>query len=257
MDNLWAATAALVDRGRRALYEYASARDAPVSRDEAARAVGISRKLAAFHLDKLVEVGLLTAGYAGPGDRHRGPGRSPKVYRPSGLEISLHIPERRYELLGDILAEAVARAPEDARTAALRIAGERGRDLGRAARTPDSRDGVRTLLADLGFEPHEPTAPVRPAPPADVAGPAADRPAPPAGDRAGGGGLVLGNCPFHRLARREPELVCGINQAFLAGLLTGLGDRAHEAVLAPGAGRCCVWIVDTGHTLGRSGVRRG
>src|SRR2546423_2475899 len=53
------AVAALKEPVRRGLYRFAVSRPAPVSRDEAAKELGISRELAAFHLDKLVELGML------------------------------------------------------------------------------------------------------------------------------------------------------------------------------------------------------
>ena len=48
-----------------ALYLIVRSHERPVSRDEAAPAASISRKLAAFHLDKLADRGLLTCSYAG------------------------------------------------------------------------------------------------------------------------------------------------------------------------------------------------
>ena len=71
---------------------------------------------------------------------------------------------------------------------------------------------------------------------------AAERPAIPVSagalifDRAG----RLRNCPFHPLAARSPEFVCGLNHAFLAGVVDGLQASAMEAVLDPRAGECCV-----------------
>jgi predicted ArsR family transcriptional regulator len=56
------------------------------------------------------------------------------------------------------------------------------------------------------------------------------------------GGLCLRNCPFHRLATRSPELVCGINHAFVGGLLRGLQANAVDAELSPGTDRCCVEV---------------
>ena len=204
--------AALTDQVRRTLYEHVRARPRPTSRDDAAAAVGISRNLAAFHLDKLVDAGLLTARYANPPGRPRGPGRIPKVYEPSDLQLTLTIPERRYDLLGDILVEAVAHHPDDVQRAALRIAAERGATIGRAAdTTSDLAATIERLLADLGYEPerHEATT-------------------------------LLRNCPFHRLAQQEPALVCGINHAFLQGLLDGLGETGTRAILAPRPPACCV-----------------
>src|SRR5205809_883694 len=64
-----AAIAALDDDVRRALYEHVRAAGAPVTRQEAATGVGISRKLAAFHLDKLVELGVLRSGFGPPSGR--------------------------------------------------------------------------------------------------------------------------------------------------------------------------------------------
>lgn len=208
----WHAIAALVDQVRRALYEHVRAGHRPVSRDDAAAAVGISRNLAAFHLDKLVDVGLLTARYENPPGRARGPGRIPKVYEASDLRLAVSIPERRYDLLGGILVEAVAHDPHDAQHAARRIAGEHGVAFGHAARgASGAATTVERILADLGFEP-------------DVRGAT----------------TLLRNCPFHQLAQREPDLVCGINQAFLQGLLDGLGDSDTRAVLAPRPPGCCV-----------------
>jgi predicted ArsR family transcriptional regulator len=205
--DAWEATAALMDRVRRRLYEHVRGQGRPVTRDEAAHAVGISRSLAAFHLDKLVRVGLLTAGYRSRPGTPRGPGRAPKVYQPSDLQVSLTIPQRRYELLGDILVRAIAEGPQDADEAADRIAHQRGAEMGRAAgRTP-----VLHVLAALGFEPHERS-----------------------------GRIGLRNCPFHHLAATAPQVVCQMNQRLLAGLLHGLGDTGYRAVLAPRPGACCV-----------------
>src|SRR3954470_17350952 len=72
-----AAIAALDDDVRRALYEHVRAAGVPVTREGAANAVGISRKLAAFHLDKLVELGVLRSGF-GPASERRG-GRGPRL----------------------------------------------------------------------------------------------------------------------------------------------------------------------------------
>src|SRR5213592_1042425 len=58
-----AAIASLDEPIRRGLYLYVLARRREVGRDEAARAVRISRALAAFHLDKLAELGLLETSY--------------------------------------------------------------------------------------------------------------------------------------------------------------------------------------------------
>ena len=225
------AVAVLDDELRRGMYHFIRAARRPVTRDEAAAAVGISRKLAAFHLDKLVDAGVLKADYQ-PVTGIRRVGRAPKVYQPVDADIRISIPRRHHDLLADILLAAVLAddAPgsdgvgerETAGGAALRVAAERGRGIGRAEheRTRPGRLGVEraltlavALLTRHGFEP------VREAP----------------------GCVRLYSCPFHPLATTARELVCGINHRFLAGVLDGLGAASSvSAVLDPRTGPCCV-----------------
>ncbi|MFC9253271.1 helix-turn-helix transcriptional regulator [Amycolatopsis thailandensis] len=216
-----AAVAALDDDLRRGMYAYARQARRPVTRDEAAAAVGISRKLAAFHLDKLVAAGLLRFGFAA--GQVVKVGRRPKVYEPVEEAIQVQIPARRHEVLAGILAEAVLAdgTGETARDAVRRVAGERGFAAGEEerARTRPGRLGVERaltvaegVLRRYGFEPSRDTATC----------------------------VRLRNCPFHPLAAEAPELVCGINQAFLSGFLAGVRAGNVEAALVPGAAECCV-----------------
>ena len=71
--------------------------------------LGIARPLAAFHLDKLVEQGLLEASYRRLTKR-RGPGagRPAKLYCRSGLQVNLSLPPREYELAARLFASAAA-----------------------------------------------------------------------------------------------------------------------------------------------------
>ena len=81
-----ASLSSLDDPVRRRLYEVVTRQPGPVSRDEAASAAGIGRALAVYHLDKLVESGLLTASYSRPPGRSGpGAGRPAKLYARSGL----------------------------------------------------------------------------------------------------------------------------------------------------------------------------
>ncbi|MBV9729689.1 MAG: helix-turn-helix domain-containing protein, partial [Pseudonocardiales bacterium] len=100
------AVAALSDELRRRMYGFIRRVRRPVSREEAAESVGISRRLAAFHLDKLVEVGLLRARYE-PVGGIRKVGRTPKVYEPADTQVRISIPAREHDLLADILIDAV------------------------------------------------------------------------------------------------------------------------------------------------------
>ncbi|MFJ7334197.1 helix-turn-helix transcriptional regulator [Streptomyces sp. NPDC101116] len=219
---------ALSEDSRRRMFAFIRRARRPVTRDEAAASVGISRKLAAFHLDKLVDTGLLRAHYASP-EGTRKVGRQPKVYEPTGAQITVNIPDRRHELLADLLLDAVLseRADETAAQAAMRAARQRGREMGEAARheTRPGRLGPERglttcegLLEQYGYEPVR-EAPTR---------------------------IRLRNCPFHPLAAKAPELVCGMNQAFLSGYLDGLEVGGVRAVPAPEPGECCVRLGSDG-----------
>jgi predicted ArsR family transcriptional regulator len=218
------AVAALDDPLRRGMFRFIRLSHQPVTRETAAASVGISRKLAAFHLDKLVEAGVLRAHYE-PVGGVRKVGRTPKVYEATDTDINIHIPPRQHELLADILLEAVLTegTGEGGLQAAARVAGQRGREIGakeRRDRRPGRLGPKRSLtlaegvLARLGFEP----------------------------TRESSTCLRLRNCPFSPLAGKAPELVCGLNEAFLTGLLAGFGTPSVRAVLAPRAGECCVQV---------------
>jgi predicted ArsR family transcriptional regulator len=214
---------ALEDDLRRRMYVFIRRQGRPVSRDEAADHVGISRKLAAFHLDKLVERGLLAAHYARlPGRSGRGAGRSSKLYEPSDLEVEVSIPERRYDIIGEIMVAALTEdSQKPPREVAKRIAYYRGHAIGEEVkgelrlRPPGSERALSVAeetLASYGFEPY----------------------------RAGDETISLRNCPFHDLSRRAPELVCGLNREFIDGFLRGLGNDSVRAALEPTPGECCV-----------------
>lgn len=217
------AVAALEDGLRRRMYDFIRDARQPVTREQAATAVGISRKLAAFHLDKLVDVGLLRTHYESGATRRVG--RAPKVYEPTDLPVRISIPARQPDTLADILLDAVLDTDEGEtpQQAALRVAHARGEDVGTRSRE-QSRTGrlgaeraltfTETALRQWGFEPARTTPTC----------------------------VRLRNCPFHPFAAKAPDLVCGINHAFLDGFLTGLHASTVEAVLEPTAGECCVQL---------------
>lgn len=214
---------ALADDLRREMYLFIRGQRRPVGRDEAARAVGISHKLAAFHLDKLVAKGLLIARYTRlTGRSGPGAGRPAKVYEPAAKEISVSIPFRSYDVVGNILLDALEQSGQKVKSQASvrESARRRGLELGEIAgqlrRRPTSTKAAfniaHDVLSEHGYEPY----------------------------RDERGGLRLHNCPFHDLAQRSPELVCGINQAFIEGVLEGLDVGSLDAVLDPRPGECCV-----------------
>jgi predicted ArsR family transcriptional regulator len=216
------AVGVLGDESRWRLFSFIRRARRAVTREEAAESVGISRKLAAFHLDKMVAAGVLRARSASADGVPR-VGRRPKVYETVEDDIALSIPGREYRLLADLLLEAVLSesAGETGHEAAMRTARERGRALA-ATRPPDGdaaavspRSPLSACGAMLEQHGYEPVV-----------------------DRAGS--VRLRNCPFHPLAAKAPDLVCGMNHAFLAGYLEGLRQHDVEAVLDPAAGECCV-----------------
>ena len=54
------------------------------------------------------------------------------------------------------------------------------------------------------------------------------------------GTVHLGNCPFHHLAQRHTDLVCGMNLHLVGGLLDELGSSGYTARLRPSPDNCCV-----------------
>lgn len=218
------ALASLHDPLRKRLYQLVRALGRPVSREEAAAETGISKGLAAFHLDKLVERGLLTFIYARPEGRSGpGAGRPSKLYKPSEQEISASIPTRHYDVIGKMLVESILAAPGNRSRpeVAETVAAREGRSIGEEVRTklrlrpPGTERALATateILRDRGYEPY-----------------AADD-----------GGLRLRNCPFHELARQAPELICRMNRAFIEGIVRGLGNGSLVAALEPTPGECCV-----------------
>jgi predicted ArsR family transcriptional regulator len=218
------ALGALEDDLRRELYLHVRGAGRPVTREEAAAATSISRKLAAFHLDKLVDRKLLTFTYSRPPGRGgRGAGRPAKLYEPSDRQFDVSIPERRYDLLGTVLLRALRskdqREPGD--EAARRAARDTGLEIGRAERRhrgigppgPERTLKVATdVLEERGYEPYR-------------------------DDR---GCVRLRNCPFHALAEEDRDLVCHMNERLIDGVVRGLGNDSVRVVFDPVPGECCV-----------------
>jgi predicted ArsR family transcriptional regulator len=212
---------ALAEPARRALYLYVAAQPGAVSRDQAAEGVDLPRHTAKFHLDKLVEEGLLDTEFRRlSGRRGPGAGRPTKLYRRSAREVTVTLPQRHYDLAGQILADAVETAARDGAPvleAVQRAAAECGRRLGAGEQPRDGGssplDDLAVTLAAQGYEP-----------------------------RVQDGVLVLANCPFHALARDHTALVCGMNLHLITAMLDELGHTEVRARLDPAPGRCCVTL---------------
>jgi predicted ArsR family transcriptional regulator len=226
-----ASLSTLDDPVRRRLYEVVTRQDGPLGRDEAASAAGIGRALAVYHLDKLVESGLLTASYQRPAGRSGpGAGRPAKLYARSDREFAVTVPPREYELAARLLVQVVeSDASGRSRAALAEVAHRLGAELGSAFRAGATGAGaaeaapahqnvagrdVVSALAQQGYEP----------------------------GRDDDGVIRLRNCPFHQLAERHRDVVCHMNLALVEGLVAGLDDEGWRPVLDPRPGQCCVAI---------------
>lgn len=215
--------AALADPLRRALFRFVARQDHAVGRDEAARATGVPRSVAAFHLDRLVGEGLLETEYRRLGER-RGPGagRPSKLYRLAAGETLVSLPPRQYRLAADLLASAMSEAAAgggDPAEVLLRLARERGRDRAQPVKAAARDEGGATVAAvvdALAGEGYEPVV--------------------------GDGEVALANCPFHALVGTHAQLVCTMNLALLSGFVDALPGAGMVPRLEPAPGRCCVCL---------------
>ncbi|MFD7321674.1 helix-turn-helix transcriptional regulator [Streptomyces sp. NPDC059875] len=222
------AIAVLQDPVRRRLYEYVAAQGREVGRNEAAEAAGVARTLAAHHLDKLTEAGLLESGSRRlTGRSGPGAGRPAKVYTRARAEHSVSLPARDYRTAAELLAEAAEQAGLDAGLcAAARRRGEALR--GSAAACGDLAEAMEVLAA-RGYEPH-----------LENAEDAQDSEGPEGATGAAARVVRMRNCPFHAVAERFPPLVCGMNLALLEGLLGTDGPVRARMDARPG--ECCVVV---------------
>ncbi|WP_028049183.1 metalloregulator ArsR/SmtB family transcription factor [Cellulomonas sp. URHD0024] len=208
---------ALADPVRLALYRFVVAAPEPVSRDQAAEGVGVPHHQARFHLDRLEADGLLTTSRARlTGRTGPGAGRPAKLYSRAPREFSVTLPERRYELAGRLLSDAVAesaRAGTPVLDAVERAFTAHGTAAGRAAtvREGDPLDVTADVLVGEGYEPRRVEDEVH-----------------------------LLNCPFHALAQTQTELVCHANLCLVAAVADEVGRDRVVARLEPRPDRCCV-----------------
>jgi predicted ArsR family transcriptional regulator len=197
---------ALGEPTRRRAFDLVRRADRPLSRADVAAELGIGLRLAAFHLDKLVDERMLSAHYARPSDRAGGPGagRPAKRYAATPARFDVTVPPRRYDIAARILLAAI---PDDAQELVLPGAHRYGETLAHE----QAELSLEELLVEVGYEPRT----------------SAD------------GTIELSNCPFHELAEGAREATCRMNHAFLQGI-TSITAPAHTAVLDPRPGHCCV-----------------
>lgn len=221
----------LDEPARRRLYDWVVAQRRPVGRDETAKAVGVTRALAAFHLDKLAAAGLLDSGYQRlSGRTGPGAGRPARVYSRSTREFSVNLPKRRYERAAQLFASALEKIGDVPVPGPLRAAArELGESIGNQAKPRIASERLITALDAGGYEPQ-----------ADETGT-----------------IRLRNCPFHALAQQHRSLVCGTNLALAEGITRGVGADEWQPVLDPQPGYCCVTFVPSAGAEASKRARRG
>lgn len=198
---------------RRRLFDWVVEQNRPVGREEASRALKISRPLATFHLDKLADAGLLESGYQRLSGRvGPGAGRPARVYWRSPREFNVNVPERNYERAAELFATALEAHTGGLPTPLRQAAAELGERLGEQEHARSSTRRLVDALASGGYEPQVDEA----------------------------GAIRLLNCPFHALVEEHRPLVCGTNLALAEGLARGAGVTDMQPVLDSQPGYCCV-----------------
>lgn len=180
----------------------------PLGAGEVAKRVGLHANTARFHLDALVETGLV----ARASEEREQPGRPRTLYtaRPGSARAG----RRSYRLLAEILASYVAAEIPQPEQAARQAGHAWGRYL--ADRPPpfhriDADAATEQLvdtLSDIGFAP-------------ETAG---------EGERRQ---ILLHHCPFRETAEQHREVVCSIHLGLMRGLLAELDAPIEAESLEP------------------------
>jgi predicted ArsR family transcriptional regulator len=201
---------ALSEASRVRIVEELGRNPAPMDVNQLAGRLGLHHNTIRAHLEVLERAGLVV----GRPERRALPGRLRTAYR---LTATAPVGDHTsgYRLLAEVLASYLTGSLADPGAAAA----EAGRAWGRflvERLSPFERPGhaqaldrVRRLLADLGFEP-------------EVEGEDGDTTR-----------VLLHRCPFHDLARRRPEIACGVHQGLMQGALQELGAGVEVEGLEP------------------------
>src|SRR5262245_25628198 len=215
--------ALLAEPTRKRLYLYLRERHQPVGREEAAKHVGITARLAGFHLDKMADAGLLEfeyrriSGRSGPGAGH-----PPKLYSVTARSFSVVIPQTRYALAASMMATALTDASsaadgaESLQDIATTVGHSMGDEIRKQAPSKGARqEAVKSKLEQLGYEPRDHET----------------------------GEWTLHNCIFSELSLSHRQLVCGMNAAFVTGLLGGAHVPSLHVEKRTERPNCCVRLV--------------
>ncbi len=175
----------------------------PMDAYQVAAATGLHVTTARFHLDTLIEAGLVASQPQRQGDR----GRPRTFYAPS---VRATEPDGGpYRELAGLLAAHFADTPagraDRAEQAGRDWATRRLATTPGHATSPEPARQVTALFAEMGFDPE---------------------PQP-------GGRVLLHDCPFRDVARAHPDVVCAIHRGLLRGMIAGLDPAAPVPDLQP------------------------
>ena len=202
----------LGDATRRGIYISVRESSEPVTASQVSAVFGLHTNVARHHLNKLVNDGYLRVTHRRrPGKRSPGAGRPAKHYEPTRKEISVQYPERRYDLLAELLLPVVERLDaRSARGVAEEIGIEFGRELAAEIGMPEDAGfetavkAVAKAMMEVGF-----------------------------GANAGDADhmLVTKHCPFGAAATDHPDIVCRLDQGIVRGLLEATNHDAMPIVI--------------------------
>ncbi len=215
----------MADPLRRARYHFVAHQSGAVSRDQAAAGLEIPRHTAKFHLDKLVDEGLLVpefkrlSGRTGPGA-----GRPAKLYRRVRKEVNVTLPRRRYDLAGHVLADTLERVQDgNPLDQAITDAVDNAAHVVLESWQPTEGSDLERLtgvLARLGYEPR-------------------------ADGTSDAGRVRLSNCPFQQLSDDHTDVICPINRRFVDAVGRNLGCVDVNAEPVERGTGCCVGLRST------------
>jgi predicted ArsR family transcriptional regulator len=210
--ELGALASSLGDATRRAIYISVRESADPVTASQIASLFGLHANVARHHLDKLVADGYLHVDHRRrPGKQGPGAGRPAKHYETTPKEVSLQFPERRYDLLAELLLRIVERLGMDEATAMAEEVGmEYGRELAAEIGLPEEAgfnsavQAIAKAMMGVGFDAS-----------ADVEGHM----------------MVTKYCPFGDTATDHPAIVCRLDQGIVRGLLEATHQDALPIVI--------------------------
>ncbi|MFC7241994.1 helix-turn-helix transcriptional regulator [Catellatospora aurea] len=201
---------ALAVASRRRVLEVLRQAGTPQDATALAQATGLHPNTVRFHLKVLIDAGYVVQSSVSRG----GPGRPQAVY----AGVTPAVEAGGYALLAEVLAGQLdeVRGADLAQRAGrrwLRRTGVAGVDsaagpVGATATLDEATARAMALFTELGFDP------VRT--PQD-----------------GAGRIELHACPFLDVARRHPDVVCGVHLGLLRGTVDGLSPQAFDADLHP------------------------